>query len=519
MVWQPEIDELERRYKLAEGMGGAKGVAYQHGQGKLTIRERLDLLLDPGTLQEMGRIKGAATYDDDGNLTEFTPDARVRGTAKINGRRIYVEGQDFTIRGGSAGRPDGGVDVGHGHPGATEMLMPTVHLLDGAGGSVTEFSHLGRTYIPDGEQFFEYSQILNLAPVVSAVLGPAAGGLAPIPCMSHFSVMVKGGGQVFPGGPPVVRAALGHETDKEDLGGYEIHTRISGVVDNGAENEEDALEQVKRFLSYMPDNVWKMPPRAEPTDDPKRRDEQLLSLIPRNKRRAYDAYKIIEGVFDKDSFFEIAPEYGSSRIIGLARVNGYPVGTMLNNPIRKGGSMTFASADKSTRLVQLCDTFHLPMVVLQDDPGFHVGIESEKQAVERFGSRLVYAICLSKMPWISFVCRQSFGLAGSLGYRPGPHLYRRYAWPSGYWGSMHIEGGTTAAFRRVIEAAPDPEAKRKELEDGFQQLASPFRTSDASGLDLIDPRETRSILCDFVEMAQDVIATQLGPGTGPTWRP
>ncbi|MCY3920160.1 MAG: hypothetical protein OXG38_10210, partial [Chloroflexi bacterium] len=171
------------------------------------------------------------------------------------------------------------------------------------------------------------------------------------------------------------------------------------------------------------------------------------------------------------------------------------------------------------RLVQLCDTFHLPMVVLMDDPGFLVGPESEKQGIERAGARFMYAIIHSRMPWLSFVCRQSYGLAGSLQYRPGPHLFRRYAWPSGHWGSMHIEGGTSAAFRRVIESAPDPEAKRLELENDFRKYSSPFRTAEASGLDLIDPRDTRSLLCEFAELAQPILRTQLGPTNGPSWRP
>ena len=248
MSWQQEIDELGRRHALKEAMGGPSGIERQHRQGKLTVRERIALLADPGSFDEMGKLQGSATYDERGELASFTPVSRVRGLAKVNGRRVYVTGQDFTIRGGSARTDDGGVDIGHGHPSPMELRLPTVNLIDGAGGSVTEFSDLGRTYIPDGAFFGEFCEILNIAPVASAVLGPAAGGLAPIPCLSHFSVIAKGTGQVFPGGPPVVKAALGLEIDKEDLGGHAVHTRLSGVVDNVAENEQDAIEQVKRFL-------------------------------------------------------------------------------------------------------------------------------------------------------------------------------------------------------------------------------------------------------------------------------
>ena len=519
MVWDPELEELARRHRYAEAMGGPDGVERQHKRGKLTIRERIDALVDAGSFHEMGKLQGTPVYDDKGKLTDFTPAARVFGLCRLNGRRVYVTGQDFTVRGAAGGGDKGGVDVGHGHPNPMSLRLPTVNLLDGSGGSVTSFEDLGRTYIPDGAFFYPLVKILNIAPVATAVLGPAAGGLAPFPCLSHFSVMVKGTGQVFPGGPPVVKAALGYDIDKDDLGGHEIHTRISGVVDNAADTEQDAFDQIRRFLNYLPDNVWEMPPRRESDDDPERRDERLLSIIPRNKRKVYDPRVILDAVFDSDSFFEIAPHYGRSRIVGLARIGGYPVGVMINNPNHGGGSMDVAAAEKSTRLVQTCDTFHLPMVCLMDDPGFMVGLSSEKQGIERAGTRLVYAICESKMPWISFILRQSYGLAGSLQFRPGPHLYRRYAWPSGHWGSIHIEGGTAAAFRRVIEAAPDPEAKRLALEGRLQALASPFRTAEATGLDLIDPRETRPILHEFIDMAQGIIKTQLGPGVGPTFRP
>ena len=193
------------------------------------------------------------------------------------------------------------------------MRLPTVNLIDGSGGSVEGFEKLGRTYIPDGAFFGPLSEILTVAPVASAILGPAAGGLAPMPCLSHFSVMVKGIGQVFPGGPPVVKAALGYNIDKDDLGGYRIHTRISGVVNNVAVTEQDAMAQIRRFLSYLPDNVWELPPRVQSADDPERRDERLLSIIPKEKRHVYNPYVILEGVFDRDSFFEISPDYGKSR--------------------------------------------------------------------------------------------------------------------------------------------------------------------------------------------------------------
>ena len=289
-------------------------------------------------------------------------------------------------------------------------------------------------------------------------------------------------------------------------------------MDNLANTEEEAFEMIRRFLSYLPDNVWEMPPRTEPTDDPNRKDEELLDIIPKSKRRRYDAHELLGRIVDHDSIFEISPDYGQSRITALARVNGYPIGIMVNNPKHLGGAMDVTAGDKVIRFLQLCDTFHLPMVFLCDEPGFMVGVESEKRGIERAGARIVCATCETSMPWITFITRQSFGVAGSLQYRPGG-MFRRYAWPSGIWGSMHIEGGTTAAYRRIIDSSDDPEAKRIEIEDRLKALASPFRTAEATGLDIIDPRETRPILCDFVEMAQSVIKTQLGPKAGPSYRP
>ena len=519
MSWKKEVDEIEHRKVLADRMGGEEGIARQRKRGKLTIRERIDALVDKGSFRQMGKLAGHATYNDDDEVEDFVPSSSITGLCHINGRRVFLTGQDFTVKGGSGSAGGGGIDAGHNHPTAMSLRLPTVNLIDGSGGSVEGFQALGRTYIPDGAFFGPLSEILTVAPVASAILGPTAGGLAPMPCLSHFSVMVKGIGQVFPGGPPVVKAALGYDIDKEDLGGYEIHTRISGVVNNAADTEEDAMEQIRRFLSYLPDNVWEMPPRNEPMDDPERRDERLLSIIPREKRHRYDPRVILDGVFDQGSFFEISPDFGKSRITGLARANGYPLGVMINNNMHLGGSMDVDAAEKSIRLIQLCDTFHLPLVFLMDEPGFLVGLESEKRAIERAGTRLVYATAMSTMPMVSVILRQAFGLAGSLQYRPGKSLYQRYAWPSGNWGSMHIEGGTSAAFRRVIEQADDPEAKRLELEQQLQTYASPFRTAEAIGLDLIDPRDTRSLICDFVELAQSIIKTQLGPGSGPTYWP
>jgi acetyl-CoA carboxylase carboxyltransferase component len=509
MTWQPDVDELNRRAALAREMGGADAVAFHHGRGKLTVRERIDLLADDGTFRETGVLAGKATWDGD-QLETLTPANSVAGTLQIEGRKAVVHAGDFTIRGGSA---DGGVadKAGWAVKQAFSAKLPLIRLLDATGGSVRTFESMGRTYLPANDRVMDV-ELLHMVPCVSAVMGSVAGLPAVQAAMCHFNVMVKGTSQLFVAGPPVVKAGLGIEISKEDLGNEEIAVRTSGVVANLAEDEQDAIGQVRRFLSYLPSSVWDMPPRSVPTDDPERREEDLLSVIPQNRRRVYDARKILELVLDKGSFFEIQPEFARSRITGLARVDGYPVGVMINNPRFLGGSMDKAAGEKAARLYQLCDTFHLPIVYFCDEPGFMVGLEEEKKGILRAGAKIVTLVSLSKTPYMCFLIRQAYGVAGGLHYRGGSAMYRRYAWPSGNWGSMHIEGGVTAAYRREIDAAPNPEAKRKEIEARLDALRSPFRTAHAFAVeDIIDPRETRPLLVEFVRDAQRNIPDLLGP--------
>ncbi len=515
MSWQPEVDELAKRRKMAAAMGGAEGIARQHERGKLTVRERIAALVDAGSFREFMPLAGSATYEGD-QLTGFTPRAAVDGLCMIDGRKAIVAGGDFTVRGGSGGGSHGGLGMELAtNRRALEWRVPYIRLLDAAGGSVRSFEEIGRTYLPDGNSFtWPDVQLLRAVPVVSAVLGSVAGLPAVNACMAHFNLMVRDTTQLFPGGPPVVKAALGYEISKEDLGGAEMHTRQSGVVDNLVASEDEAFATIRRFLSYLPSNVWEAPPRAASMDAADRRDESLLSIIPRNRKRAYNVRRIVESVVDTGSFFEIAPGYGRARLTGLARVDGYPVGVMANNPAFAGGSTDVAAGEKVIRLIRLCDTFHLPMVSFADEPGFMVGLESEKAGIERAGARLVIATCDSQMPWATVVIGQLYGVAGQCQHRP-TGMFQRWAWPSARWGSMHIEGGASAAYRREIENSPDPEAARGEIEARLQAIASPFRTAEATGQEIIDPRDTRPLLCEFVADAQRIVRSQLGQTSVP----
>ena len=513
MVWEPEIEEMKRRRAMAEKMGGEEGIAVQHKRGKLTIRERLDLLCDNGSFQEIGAYAGHATYDGN-ELVNVRPSNTVIGQCRLDGRKVVLAGGDFTVRGGASDAAIGNKG-GHAQNMARDWRLPFIRLLDSSGGSVKTFEQIGRTYIPTNPVTPGIEDLLCQVPVVSAALGSVAGLPAIDACLAHFNVMVKGISQVFPGGPPVVKAALGIDISKEDLGDERTQVFKGGVIDNLAESEEEAFAMIRQFLGYLPANVWEMPPRLETGDDPDRRDESLLSAIPRNKRQVYKPKKIIDAIVDKDSFFEITPHYGRARIVGLARLDGFPVGIMINNPRHNGGSTDIAAGSKVIRFLQLCDTFHLPMIYLADEPGFMSSPEQQAQGILRAGARLVTTTLRTQMPWCSVIIRQLYGVAGQCHDRPSG-MFKRVGWPSGHWGSMHIAGGVSAAYRREIEEADDPEAKRAEIEARLDSLASPFRTAEAFNIeDIIDPRETRPMLCEFVAQAQPLIAQQLGPTSAP----
>ena len=511
MEWGPELDELRHRLELANQLGGPEGVARQHALGKLTVLERIDRLADPGTFRGFGRLRGTATYDDDGKLVSFLPHPHVEGRCKVDGRDVIVTGGDFTVRGGSAGGHHGGLGMElSAAERAKEGRLPYIRLIDAAGGSVRSFEEIGRTYLPDGNSFTTVEfELLNMVPCVSAVLGAAAGLPALHAVLAHFNVMTERNAFVFPGGPPVVKAATGADVTKEELGGAHIHVYESGTINNLAKDEDDAIAQIRRFLSYMPSSVDELPPHVPTDDPPDRREELLVDVVPRNPRKTYDPRRIIDAVVDRGSFFEIAPFYGRARVTGLARIDGYPVGVMANDPRRLGGATDAAAGAKAARLLQLCDTFHLPVVDFADEPGLMVGIESERQGIERAGARLVGTMVATRMPYLVFVVRRLYGVGGQSHHRASG-MFRRYAWPSANWGSMHIAGGASAAYRREIESSDDPERTRREIEERLQRLASPQRTAEATGQDIIDPRDCRPLAVEFVHDAQRVLRLQLG---------
>lgn len=519
MSWQQEVDEIKRRVESAKQMGGPANVARQHKSGRLTVRERIDRLLDADSFHEIGALAGKATYDDDGKLESLVPSNFVLGTGRIDGRRVVVGGDDFTVRGGAADARIGD-KMGYGERMALGLRLPMIRLVDGTGGggNVKTLEMTGYSYVPVMPSWEPVVKLLGVVPVVSACLGPVAGLGAARVASSHFSLMVKDVSQLFIAGPPVVARGIGRKVSKENLGGAHIHARGSGVVDNEVETETEAVQVIRRFLSYMPSNVWHIPPRHAENDDPNRREQELLSAIPRDRRETYEVRRILEMVLDRDSFFEMARYYGRPLVAGLARLKGYSVGVLANDPQQGGGAMDMPACEKMMRFVELCDTFHLPVVNFVDNPGFLIGTAAERSGTVRFGARTLAAIYQATVPWVSILLRRVYGVAGAA-HGNADRLNLRYAWPSGDWGSLPIEGGVQAAYRREIEAASDPDARRQEIEERLGALRSPFRTAEAFAIEeIIDPRDTRPILCEWIDTAYDLLPSQLGP-KGRTARP
>jgi len=509
MSWDTESDEIRRRRALALEQGGEAAVARQHGKGRLTIRERISALVDEGSFDEIGRGAGAPVRGPDGELIGFEPANYVLGFARVNGRRVVVGGEDFTMKGGSPSAAGLRKSV-YTEDLALQYRLPLIRLHEGAGGSVGGAG--GGPSLPAPvfapSRFRPVAECLATLPVATAALGAVAGLPAARLVSSHFSVLSKPTAQVLTAGPAVVQRAMGETVTKDELGGWAVHTK-NGTVDNAGEDETDCLAQIRRFLTYLPGHVWDLPP-VGPADDPVDRAEAgLIDLVPRERRRAFDIRKAIGWIMDEDSFFEIGRGYGRSQVTGLARLNGQPVGVWANDCRHLAGAMTALGAQKARRFMELCETFHLPIVTLVDEPGFMIGSKAEQDATIRYGANAVLTAAMTNVPWAAVQVRKSFGVAQAAHYGPDAYIL---AWPSAETGPLPVEGGVAVAFHREIAAAEDPDARRRELEAQLAARQSPFPRAEALAVhELIDPRETRPKLCRWVERIQPLLEPLRGP--------
>lgn len=520
MVWKPELEDLARRREMAKQMGGADKVKRQREGGRLTVRERIELMVDQGSLLEVGSIAGKAEYDAQGKLVQLMPSNFVFGRGKVNGRPVIVAGDDFTVRGGSADATIKEKQV-LAELMAQELRQPIIRIIEGSGGggSVKTIETTGRANLPGGLtpstwQFRYTTENLGHVPVVALGLGSVAGLGAARLTASHYSVMTKGTSAVFVAGPPVV-ARTGESLDKQELGGWKIQTK-AGAVDEAVDTEEQAFEKARRFLSYLPSSVDELPPLAEPRDAPAGRADTLATMIPKDTRKVYKMRPIIEALVDEGSFFEMSSEFGRSIITGLARIDGKAVALMASDPYHYGGAWTSDTCTKVIRFVDLAQTFHLPVIYLVDCPGFRIGLEAERAATIRYGVRAMAAVNQATVPWCSIIVRNCFGVAGAV-HQPAGRFAFRYAWVTARWGSLPLEGGIEAAYRAEIDAADDPQAKLGEIEDRLNRLRSPTRTAESFWVEeIIDPKDTRKLLCEYANQAQ----AMLRPGpTALTMRP
>ncbi|KXN80937.1 Propionyl-CoA carboxylase beta chain, mitochondrial [Leucoagaricus sp. SymC.cos] len=493
------------------------GYARQKANNKLWVHERIAKLLDDASFEEIGSISGKPS--ESGNLKDFVPANCVMGWGSIRNRKVFVTADDFSVRGGHA---DGGIQgkAAYGENLARRARVPLIRLLDGSsgGGSVATYLSAGATYIPSLAGLGQSIDAMAVVPVTSALLGPVVGLAAAKAAFGHFSVMVKGLSQLFAAGPPVVRQATFEDLSKDALGGWEIHA-TNGSVDNVAGSEEDAFRQIRTFLSYLPSSIFVLPPVEVTGERRNRKEEELIKIIPRRRTRPYDIRRLIELVVDKvdktgrTTFFEIGATWGRNIVTGFARLEGRPVGVLSSDCKFNGGAIDAFGSQKTTRFANLCDHFGLPILNLVDQPGFAVGSVAEKMATIRHGAAALAALYQASVPIFTIIIRRAFGVAGSAFAEPDDGWGKRVAWPSGDWGSLPLEGGIEAAYKRQLDAVKTPEEREHLMNDlltKFEEVRSPIKTAHKFGIEeIIDPRDTRPMACEWIVHVYENVLPQL----------
>jgi acetyl/propionyl-CoA carboxylase alpha subunit/acetyl-CoA carboxylase carboxyltransferase component len=539
-TWAPVLEEIATlqniaHARLAQGSNDP-GVVRQRNRGKLTCRERIALLLDEGSFREVGSAAGFASYDEDGHVADFTPANHVGGWGTVDGRTAIVCADDFTSRGGHA---DGAIGAKSAHLDrlSIELLVPSVRMLDGSsgGGSVAAMvpaqkkegessaqestgsikagrprvTGSGGSFLPGHLGSTMYAEQLSTVPVVNMLLGSVVGIGAAKAVLGHFAVMVRDIAQLFVAGPPVVSHAMGYDISKEDLGGWHIHCK-NGSVDNLAETEEEAAGMTRRFLSYLPSSVYEAPPvlPSNPRDPAERRDEELFGLIPRKRTTTFDIRKAIRLLADEGSFFEVGPLWGTDQVTGFVRFNGHPLGVIASDSRHiNGGALTADGCSKLTRHLDLCDLFHIPVLNLVDNPGFAVGLEHETAGTIRKGGEWMVAFAQVGVPIFTVLMRRSFGVAGNNYATPQSRPSVRVTWPAADVGGIPPEGGIEAAYKRQLAEAEDPAALRAELNARIESARGPLGPVSRFQIEeIIDPRDTRRLVCEWVETAYKVVS-------------
>jgi acetyl-CoA carboxylase carboxyltransferase component len=500
----PSLDELaavlDDRRARSLAMGGTERIAQQHAKQKLTARERIDLFFDASTFVEFGVL--AHQHSMTGGVTEpeRTPaDGVVTGEGLVDGRRVYCAAYDFTVMAGSMGMI-GEHKVARLRKKAMLNRLPMVWLLDSAGARIQEAA--GSTFAGSGALFFEQVQLSGVVPQVAAVLGPCSAGTAYIPGLADFVPMVKETSSMSLGGARLVKAATGEETTDHEMGGSQVHCYVSGVGDLEVDDDAACITAVRRFLSFLPSNNREQAPRKETADPRDRRISDIATIVPTNPRAAYDMRTVVRRLADDGDVFEIKPTFARNIITALVHFNGRSTGVVANQPMVKGGALDIDAADKAARFIWLCDAFNLPLVFLQDVPGFIVGTEVEKQGIIRHGAKMLYAVSEATVPKVTVVLRKAYGAGYFVmcgrGYEPDTLV----AWPTAEISVMGPEGAVDIIFTKQIAAAEDRVAARAEYASAVRQTIDPYiAASWAMVDDIIDPAETRRVIIDALEGA------------------
>ncbi|MGA8923250.1 MAG: acyl-CoA carboxylase subunit beta [Candidatus Dormiibacterota bacterium] len=497
------VADLHAKRRKNLGMGGEERIAKQHQRGKLTVRERIDLLFDEGTFVELGLLAHQQPVRGGESDPEGTPaDGVVTGHGQVDGREVWVIAYDFTVMAGSMGAVGEQFKAARVRELALRYRKPLVWLLDSAGARIQEAA--GSTFAGTGFLFYDQVVMSGVIPQVAAMLGPCSAGTAYIPGLADFVPMVKGTSSMSLGGARLVKAATGEDVTDHDMGGSQIHCYESGVGDNEVADDTECIATVKRFLSYLPSSNAEPPPFRETGDPPDRLVEGLDKIVPANPRAAYDVRKVIKAVFDHSSWLEIKPSWAKNIVVGFARAAGHSVGIVANQPLQKGGILDSDAADKAARFIRMCDAFNVPLVYLMDVPGFLVGSQVEKQGIIRHGAKMLYATSEATVPKVTVIMRKAYGagyyvMCGK-GYEPDTIV----AWPLAEISVMGPEGAVNIIFNKQIEASDNPEETRAQMISAIRAQINPYLAAGWAMIDdVIDPAETRRVIVSGIEQARD----------------
>lgn len=481
---------LDKKQRLMQG-GGEEKIKKQHEKGKLTARERLELLFDPGSFVEYGLFVQHRAAEFGMDRVVAPADGVITGFGTVNGRVVYAYAQDATVMGGSLGEMHG-VKIVRLMEEAIRAGRPLIAMNDGGGARIQEGVDT-KLYLDIFRLNVEASGYI---PQLSAIMGPCAGGGAYSPCLTDFVICVDGTSRMFVTGPSVIKSVTGEETDDESLGGARVHSRLSGVCHRVATDDADCIEQLKLMLSFFPDNCQEKPPVYRAEDDPERLIPSLDAFMPEKADQVYDVHEVLKAIVDNGFYYEIQPEFASNLVVALARMDGRSVGFVCNQPLHKAGSMDMNAADKAARFINLCDAFGIPLVFLSDVPGCLPGVKQEHAGVLRHGAKMVYAVANATVPKIALTMRKMYGGASACMCEKGMGPDVVLSWPTAQSAAMGAAGAAAVIFRKEIAAAPDPEEAKahfvQQYEDAF---CNPYRKAAREYSDMVIlPSETRRVL-------------------------